>query len=108
MLSNWLLAARLAKDYAEAIAPSSFIKGLGVSFASKHLRMLEPTRFATLDDVLHRGLGYALNPAGYNLFMGDLTKFRDDHSIEARIADLESAIFVLTRQLVRSTAVGAI
>lgn len=102
-LGNWLVAARSTSDYADAIAPSSRIKGLGVSFASKHLRMLEPARFATLDDVLHQGLGYALNPAGYSLFMRDLTAFRDAHSKETRIADLEAAIFDLTRQLVRST-----
>ena len=103
VLGNWLVPARSMSDYAGAIAAGSRIKGLGVSFASKHLRMLEPARFATLDDVLHQGLGYALNPAGYSLFMRDLTAFRDAHSKETRIADLEAAIFGLTRQLVRST-----
>jgi hypothetical protein len=74
-----------------------------VSFASKHLRLFDPERFATLDEVISLGLGYALNPAGYNLWLHDLHVLKGRCKLQARIADIESGIFVLVRQIVRGT-----
>ena len=77
------------------------IKGLGVSFASKHLRLLDPNRYAVLDDVLSQGLGFALNPAGYALFMHELKRFQEKYAISHSLAHIEWAIFGLVRQSVR-------
>lgn len=100
-LANWLTAARSHKGAQAAISPGIAIKGLGVSFASKHLRLLAPDRFGVLDDVISQGLGYALNPAGYNLFISDLRRLQKSHFMDFRIADIEAGLFVLIRQIVR-------
>lgn len=103
-LNKWLLTAKDQENTCLAISPGVEIKGLGVSFASKHLRHLDPTRFAVLDDVISQGLGYALNPAGYNLFISDLRRLQQSHFPEFRIADIEAGLFVLIRQIVRGRA----
>jgi len=102
MLKSWLVDARSSLVDEEAIAMGTHIKGLGVSFASKHLRMLKPERFAVLDDVLQQGLGIALNPRGYRLFMSELRSFRDRHQLQIKVANLEAALFLLVRQGVRA------
>ena len=89
-------------DLLMAISQGIEIKGLGVSFASKHLRMIEPTIFPVLDAVLQEGLGIAVNSKGYQLFQSMLTTFKTQNSIEHNIAKLEAAIFWLVRQNVRS------
>ncbi len=101
-LTEWFGTARNEEDPIRAIRPGIEIKGLGVSFASKHLSFLAPERFAVLDDVLHQGLGYALNATGYKLFLRDLVRLREAHGLDYRIADLEYAIFLMVRQVVRS------
>ena len=105
-ISEWLASLEHAVAPSEAIRPGTKIQGLGVSFASKHLRLFAPERFATLDEVISLGLGYALNPAGYNLWLHDLQALKDRSKLQARIADIESGIFVLIRQIVRGTNVG--
>lgn len=101
-LSEWLVAAREESDPLRGIAPGIAIKGLGVSFASKHLRLLVPEKFGVLDDVLQQGLGYALNAPGYKLFCHDLFRLKKEHGFEHSIAELEYGIFLLVRQIVRS------
>lgn len=86
----------------DAIAKGAQIKGLGVSFASKHLRMLDPERYAVLDDVLQQGLGIALNPRGYRLFLSALRAMAKEINQPMRIANLEAALFILVRQDVRT------
>jgi hypothetical protein len=107
-LDKWLAIADSSNNYFEAIAPGYEIPGLGISFASKHLRWLKPDRYAVLDEVLEEGLGFAANPVGYRFFMHTLREF---HSTNAElikqnitVAELEAAIFLLVRQTVRSNA----
>lgn len=102
-LSAWLKTARACDRPSEAIELGTKIEGLGVSFASKHLRLLDPERFATLDEVISTGLGYALNGAGYNLWLHDLNEFKQRYNLPSRIGDVESGIFILVRQIVRGT-----
>lgn len=106
-LATALRQANAAKTAGGAIEPlidKSIIKGLGVSFASKHLRMLDPTRFAVLDSVLSDRLGYALNPNGYSLFMREIRRaLAELQSIDAgfkemSVAELERAVFVCVRK----------
>lgn len=114
-LDAWLRHVPSAINDETAIAPAvgfthgdsrSAIKGLGVSFASKHLRMLQPDRFAVLDDIFHQGLGFALNVKGYALFLHELRGFRSrlqsDSVSQCNLASLEGGIFWLVRPWVRA------
>jgi hypothetical protein len=60
----------------EAIEYGIAIKGLAVSFASKHLRMMQPHRFAVLDEGIENGAGLAANPFGYRLVLAMLETFK--------------------------------
>ncbi|BBE11147.1 hypothetical protein HH1059_20180 [Halorhodospira halochloris] len=102
-ISSWLSSVRNYDSYIDPISQGVSIRGLGVSFASKHLRLLDPSRFAVLDSVLSEGLGYALTPQGYNLFMNDLVKIKNDYLQEWRLCDIEASIFALVRQRVITT-----
>jgi hypothetical protein len=101
-LLAWFASVDGADTDEEAIRPGEAIHGLAISFASKHLRMLRPERFAVLDAVLSEGLGFALNLKGYAFFMRTLRAFRESISFTGSIAALESGIFLLVRQRVRS------
>lgn len=102
-LSDWFASSKNETDPQKAVSLGIKIKGLGVSFASKHLRFLSPTRFPVLDDVISQGLGYALNPAGYRLFISDLREIQRESLPKLRVADIEAGVFVLVRQIVRGT-----
>ena len=81
---------------AEAIKPGVAIKGLGVSFASKHLRLLCPQKFAVLDSVLSQKLGFPLTIKGYEHFMQTLHDFRRCYRLRAyNVGTLEMGIFWL-------------
>jgi len=106
-LQVWLLEVKNSDNLEQNIAHGVLINGLGVSFASKHLRMLEPQKYAVLDSVLSEGLGFALNPKGYQLFMGMLVALKARHQFAASLAELESGIFYLVRQQVRAGETAA-
>lgn len=101
-LREWLVYAMTSNDDERVIAQGMAIKGFGVSFASKHLRLLDPERYAVLDDVLRQGLGIALNPRGYRLFLSALRGLSGELEKPFRIANLEAAVFLLVRQAVRA------
>jgi len=103
-LLGWLDRARSQVDADAAIAMGIAVKGLAVSFASKHLRMLAPESYPVLDQVLSEGLGFAMNPKGYALFQEMLLAFKRAHKLGATIAQIEGALFVLVRQGVRASA----
>lgn len=109
-IHHWLTSVRALGPH-DAVALGLTIKGLSVSFASKHLRHLEPDRFAVLDEVLSLGLGYAMNPAGYQLFIEQLTRLRDElvamDEPRRTLAQIEAGIFLLARQKVRSDSAPA-
>jgi hypothetical protein len=104
-IHHWLTSVPALGPF-DAVALGLAVKGLRVSFASKHLRHLEPDRFAVLDEVLSFGLGYAMNPAGYQLFIDQLTHLRDEllamGEPRRTLAEIEAGIFLLARQKVRS------
>lgn len=101
-LREWFLDIRNSESFEHSIEQGIKINGLGVSFASKHLRMLNPRKYAVLDEVLSTGLGFALNPKGYQLFMDHLNDFSRINEIHYDISTLESGIFYLIRQIVRA------
>ena len=102
VLADWFRSVSVSEDDKAAIETGLAIKGLGVSFASKHLRMLNPKRFAVLDEVLSDGLGFALNVNGYKLFLRLLRDFIEINSLKYSVSELESGIFILVRQNVRA------
>ncbi|MBM6549792.1 hypothetical protein [Marinomonas ostreistagni] len=103
VLKVWLSLVEALNDE-QAIYHGASIKGLGVSFASKHLRFLDPERFVVLDDVFCQGLGIALNPKGYVLFLSMLRQLQQQLNLELTLGDLEQGLFYLVRQQVRLKA----
>jgi len=101
ILTDWFCDVSEIDDDEEAISLGIKIRGLGLSFASKHLRMLDPQKYAVLDQVLSDGLGLALNPKGYKLFMRLLREFQAKNKLCDTVASLESGVFMLVRQHVR-------
>jgi hypothetical protein len=56
----------------DALVALNGIKGLGTpSFASKHLRFLNPRICPVLDRVIHRNCGYTFGPNGYSAYAKD-------------------------------------
>ncbi len=86
----------------QAIRAGLRIKGLSVSFASKHLLLLLLGRYRVLDEVISPGLGFALNRSGFLLFMKSLHEFQQHHASGLSTAQVASAIFYQVRQSVRS------
>jgi hypothetical protein len=86
------------------------IRGLGVSFASKHLRLIRPDVCPVLDSVLSERLGYPLNVSGYKRFsdaclsVGRRLKERGIENPMRRkdqawyAADVEMAVYVFVRE----------
>lgn len=96
-LCAWFKSALKTDDVETALARGLEIKGLGVSFASKHLRMLQPKRFATLDSILSQELGFALSCAEYARFLRELRAFRRRYGLREPIGTLETGLFLLIR-----------
>jgi hypothetical protein len=108
--AHMMLAHRHAVngDLAAAIGAMVEINGLGISFASKHLRFLMPNAAVVLDSIISQRLGYPLSPAGYVSLIADFRAVRD-HVEEAgvknpvradgawRICDIEAAVFMRLR-----------
>ena len=77
--------ARLLRgNYAEAIEAVTSIKGLGISFGSKHLRMMAPSRAVVLDSVISERLGYPREVDSYIEFLKDCI-FIKEKLLERRI-----------------------
>ena len=107
VVARWLNAVKAGKlDDEAAIEAGCAIAGLGVSFASKHLRMLQPKRFAVLDKVLSDGFGFALNRKGFALFLRELrtlqAALKERSGLDIDVATLEAGLFMLVRQAVRA------
>ena len=86
-----------------AIREVTAIKGLAVSFGSKHLKFLDPDRAVVLDSIISEEMGYRRTPEGYATFLADCIAIRDilnENNIAAtpqqplwRVSDVEMAIF---------------
>lgn len=89
-------------DVKSAMEAMLGLNGLGVSFASKHLKFLNPDRHVVLDRIISERLGYPRTPDGYIEFVSDCGSILD--AVQAagivrkdenpfRIADVEMAIY---------------
>ena len=97
-------------DLQSAVKTLQRIRHLGLSFSSKHLRLLRPDVCPVLDSTLSEKLGYALDSSGYLRFSNDCQKVaallqrldvtnpldRDDGRWFA--ADVEMALFVHVKE----------
>lgn len=70
-ICNHLKAGFHAPTSIAAIKSVRHIFGLSVSFGSKHLRMLDPSRYAVLDSLLAPALGYPLDNSGFDNLCND-------------------------------------
>ncbi len=112
LLANWLNFVKnnqlsKSREIKQVSKMGDDIPGLGISFVSKHLRMLKPDVFPVLDDVLSQGLGFALNENGYVLFINSLNNFVKNNKDlfshkKMNISQIELSLFLMCRQLVRS------
>jgi hypothetical protein len=90
-------------DPLTAITEVTQLKGLGVSFGSKHLKFLLPDRAVVLDSIISERLGYRRTPKDYVDFLRDCAAIRDILSSQGivasadqpawRVSDVEMAIF---------------
>lgn len=103
-LQAWFQVVIETNDIEKAISTGIAIEGLGVSFASKHLRMINPHRYAVLDEVISIGIGFALNPKGYKFFINTLQEFKANYNLDYSLGTMESGIFGLIRQQVRANS----
>ena len=99
-LANWLTHAADQSDVKAVIAEGDAIKGLGVSYASKHLRLLFPDKYPVLDSLISDAFGYAMNPSGYELFVSMLDQFKNDHPdfSDRTVGAIESGLFRLIQR----------
>ena len=102
------------QEHRKAISAITKIKGLDVSFGSKHLKFLNPNNAVVLDEIIDRKLGYRRNQDGYAQFISDcyelLRQLKAKHvrkfasiagvsgvaptfNSEWRVCDVEMAIF---------------
>jgi len=89
------------------------LNGLGVSFASKHLKFLDPERHVVLDSIIRKRLGYPDTSEGYYEFVSDckdvLSLVQGKGILRCdgkpfRIADVEMAIYNMPNS--KSNATG--
>lgn len=92
------------------------LKGLSVSFASKHLKFLSPDKAVVLDSIISENLGYPLKPSGYREFVDDCANVRDRAAKASipytgwgpsgwRVSDVEMAIFTKLKGDIRSRGI---
>jgi hypothetical protein len=88
----------------DAIAEITQIRGLSVSFGSKHLKFLDPLNNVVLDSVISENLGYARNISGYILWLAtcrEILEIVRERGVDYpgigengwRVSDVEMAIF---------------
>jgi hypothetical protein len=94
------------EDLRAALEAMLGLRGLAVSFASKHLKFLNPNRHVVLDSTISERLGYPRAPDGYCEFVADCAsvltavkaaKVMRPSGNPFRIADVEMAIFQILR-----------
>jgi hypothetical protein len=88
----------------EAISEITKLKGLGISFGSKHLKFLDPCRSVVLDSIIRKHLHYENSIDGYLMFLNDCSLIASHLNARGIVAtarrqkwrpsDVEMAIFM--------------
>ena len=104
---NLLIRASNAQAAIEKITE---IKGLGISFGSKHLKFLAPEHAVVLDSIISEHLGYPRTKEGYAEFLQDCFVLRDilnkkgirpsEAQDKWRVSDVEMALFMEVKKKV--------
>ena len=97
-------------DLAGALDSVNRVYGLGTpSFASKHLRFLDPQHCPVFDSILRKSLPYSFNSQGYagfasdcSLIASELNRLEIQNPFEGRngiwyAADVEAALFIFCK-----------
>lgn len=71
------------------------ITGLATSYSSKLLRFLYPEKFATLDSLLRRTLGYSNNTESFQNFINELKKFKNRYQLHQSLSEIEVVLFCI-------------
>ena len=107
-----------SSEIASAIGELRAVKGLGMSYASKILRMLAPDKAVTFDSWLEYAFGGRLGNDGYQKWCGDcaevarvLERKKIKNTARAngkwKAADIEAVIFAEVRRIGRSASTSA-
>jgi hypothetical protein len=95
---------------AEALCHVTDLRGLGISFGSKHLKFLDPARAVVLDSIISGRLGYPLTIDGYIEFLADCHALLEKvtaanveypfshHQPGWRVSEMEMVIFAKLRK----------
>jgi hypothetical protein len=102
-LTEWLELAKNGLDELQAITKGTEIKGLGIPYASKHLRFIDPTRHATFDNLLSQATDIELSPQGYVDFLELLNSIKEELEINDNIATVEMGLFKLIQPFFDAT-----
>lgn len=104
---NQLIRAGNAQAAIEKITE---IKGLGISFGSKHLKFLAPEHAVVLDSIISEHLGYPRTKEGYAEFLQDCFVLRDILNAKSihpsatqakwRVSEVEMALFMEAKKKV--------
>lgn len=98
-----------APDLVAAMGGVKQLKGLGLSFASKHLRFLCPELCPVFDSYLRAALPYPFDSTGYSLFAADCRRLAEELTKRGAVnpwperdgqwfaADAEAAIYEFVR-----------
>ena len=97
-------------DFSGALASINRLDGLGTpSFASKHLRFLNPKNCPVYDSILDESLPYSFDPQGYARFAQDCSLLADElmrlnvpnpfleRNGNWYVADVEAALFIFIK-----------
>ena len=105
-------------DFGKALQMIDDLKGLGVSFGSKHLRFLFPDKCPVLDSRISNRLFYSSDCSGYNQFVRDCNMIVSalegiDNLVPERkgkwyVADVEASLYTYLKKEPSSTDVKII
>jgi hypothetical protein len=102
-LIEWFKSVKIEIDELQAITKGIEIKGLGIPYASKHLRFIDPKRHATFDNLLSQATDIELTPQGYVDFLGLLNNIKNELAINGNIATVEMGLFKLIQPFFDAT-----
>jgi len=70
-IDSWAALCQTPPQIGLALTSVMRVNGLGISYASKHLRFLKPDICPILDEIIHKQLKYSSSPNGYLKYSRD-------------------------------------
>ena len=94
-IRSWLIESANGMPADLAVRKGAALKGLDISFASKHLRFVDPDRFATFDSLLAQAFNLDLTPRSYAQFLEQLRDIQQTYFFRDDLATIEHGFFTL-------------